>query len=316
MNFNFNISDILVYILLYNVYANGQHSCETAKTCEDIHMTNEPFQRMLKERCAHKDSFISSTRNITYTHIPKSGGSTLNQILATFMRERVTIQLHEPFQLSIQRQPDNLYITLLREPVSRAISLYSYINQRKELSGTVKKNSMWLKTFNSDPAKWSADPEIIRILREDVIAYFNSEIYDKSERAIYYNHTKHIEEDKLLPSAVTISQEEFLSYTLHMPPKYQCLPYINVIWDLLRSYAVIGVVEKYTPFLTLLQQRTQLNNKHFLFLANTIHKNPSNYKKLGVYNMTILYENLKDKFYCDTILWKIAAKINEADLLC
>ena len=303
---------ILVDFLLCKRFAIGQYSCKVAETCENFHMTNEQFQRMLTERCTHKDSFISSTKNITYTHIPKSGGSTLNQILSTFLSKRFSVHTHEPFHISAQRQPDSLYITVLREPVSRAISLYSYINQRNQLTGALKNNSMFRRTFNADPALWSNNPKIIQTLSQDTIAFFNSEIYYKSIHVAY----KYIKEDKLLPSAVTLPQEEYISYTLQMPPQYQCLPYIKVAWKLMRSYAVIGVVEKNTQFLTLLQQRTQLNNTDFLSKANAMHTNPSNYKKLGDKNKLVLYENLKDKFYCDTILWKIAAKINEADLLC
>ena len=307
---------ISIIIFAYVFLCNGQNSCETAKACENVHMMNEQLLNMLAERCTHKYNFTSSTKKISLTHIPKSGGSTLNHILTVFMPKRFSKQLHEPFHITAQFEPNNLYITLLREPVGRAISLYNYINQRTKLSGGVKRNSMWRKTFHSDPAVWSTDREIIEYLREDTIAYFNSEIFDNSDRATYYKRINHIKKDQLLPSVITIPQEEYISYTQHMPPKYQCLPYIKVTWNLMRSYAVIGVVEKYTQFLTLLQQRTLLNNTDFLSKANAMHTNPSNYKKLGDKNKLILYENLKDKFYCDTILWKIAAKINEADLLC
>lgn len=276
-----------------------------------MHFTNPQLLRMLAQRCTNKDVFMSSSRNISFTHIPKSGGTTVKRIMRDYLPDRYILEFHDPFQVAAKRHPNNLFVTIFREPVERAISLFSYINQRNKLSGNVAKNDMWVRSFRSDPKNWSTDGKVLKALREGVVQYFHPQLYYSARKEAY-----HLEASLLPRSALSVGKSSFLQYTKHMPYHTRCTRQMEAAWMLLRSYAVVGTIERFPRFLSMLQKRTGIRDEHFLRNASAVYKNPSSYGKVGAANITILYNNLRGKFYCDTVLWKLADTINEQDLLC
>jgi hypothetical protein len=284
------------------VSARYQFFCNCSRSCEDAHFDNPQLQTIFDQRCVHKDFFTSSTNNITYTHIPKVGGSSLNQVLRRLFPARFERTLHEPFHLSALKGPSNLFVTALREPRDRAISLYSYINQREKLPNTTANNEMWHRTFRADPSVWSTDAGVLKRLRGDVLTYFN------------VNSTAHA--TMLPPSPIGVCKERFLQYAENIPPEFRCKRYMEVAWILLRNYAVVGVTENLPRLFKLLQKRTKTADPAFLRNATSVYRNRSNYRRVGAANVTILYNNLRDKFFCDAVLWKIADMMNARDLLC
>jgi hypothetical protein len=202
-------------------------------------------------------------------------------------------------------------VAIFREPVERAISLFSYINQRHQLSGNVAKNDMWVRSFRSDPKNWTTDGKVLKALREGAVQYFHPQVFYATRKEAY-----HPEASLLPPSALNVGKTSFLQYTKSMPFHTRCTRHIEAAWMLLRNYAVVGTTERFPRFLLLLQKRTGIRDEHFLRNASTVYKNPSSYGKIGAANITVLYNNLRGKFYCDTVLWRLADLINEQDLLC
>lgn len=145
--------------------------------------------------------------------------------------------------------------------------------------------------------------------------YFHCSTYESlgSANALAYPCNK----TSWLPyTPLQMSAESFLQYTDYMPDEFRCKKFMEVAWILLRHYAVVGTTERLPLFLRLLQRRIMSKDPHFLRNATSVHRNRSNYGKIGAQNVTLLHTLLQDKFYCGRILWKIAGIIANSDEMC
>ena len=111
------------------------------------------------------------SRCVIFLHVPKAAGQTLNVILARQYDPRATVVLtdpssvaraldrgagrpallrgHVPYGIHEELGIDALYITMLREPVSRVVSVYRYVwrNPGHPLHELVRSKGMTLKDF-------------------------------------------------------------------------------------------------------------------------------------------------------------------------
>jgi hypothetical protein len=111
------------------------------------------------------------SRCVIFLHLPKAAGQTLNAILARQYDPRATVVITDPSSVARalgreERPPalvrghvpygiheaigmDALYITMLREPVSRVVSVYRFVwrNPDHPLHTVVRSNGMTLRDF-------------------------------------------------------------------------------------------------------------------------------------------------------------------------
>jgi hypothetical protein len=111
------------------------------------------------------------SRCVIFLHVPKAAGQTLNAILARQYDPRATVVItdpssvtraldrgagppalvrgHVPYGIHEEIGIDARYITMLREPVSRVVSVYGYVwhNPRHPLHTLVRSKGMTLKDF-------------------------------------------------------------------------------------------------------------------------------------------------------------------------
>lgn len=130
----------------------------------EIGMLHGKEGRQLKDARGH-------SRCVIFLHVPKAAGQTLNAILARQYDPRATVVITDPSSvtLALDREAgppalvrghvpygiheeigvDARYVTMLREPVSRVVSVYGYVwrNARHPLHTLVRSKGMTLKDF-------------------------------------------------------------------------------------------------------------------------------------------------------------------------
>lgn len=141
-------------------------------------------------------------QTVIFTHIPRTGGSTLNSILKfqcppdrffeiktatnSFYIDRFKkldierkkrlkiISGHTPFGLHRFLPQPSTYITLLRNPIDRILSHYYYVLEqpRHYLYDRVKSQNMTLKDYISSGVSKELDNDQVRILCGDENVYF------------------------------------------------------------------------------------------------------------------------------------------------
>ena len=156
INFVILLISITIYIIdAEEINVNGSNqefSCNTADECMELHLNNTYLHNMLAQRCnldilsntnnqnlsnnriIHQTSISTNTkqhikdRRITFIHLPKTGGSSVRDFLHIHAKHRSRANGHEHFILSSYQEPNNIFATMLRNPLTRAVSFYSYTN--------------------------------------------------------------------------------------------------------------------------------------------------------------------------------------------
>ena len=145
--------------------------CSDLASCAEFHLNNTVLNDMLSRRCdvgKYSAKMSSKARKVTFIHLPKAGGSSVRKFLADHVRTRLRKVRHEHYLVAASESPKNLLSVMMREPVSRAMSFYSYVRDMPKLHAAGYANKQWVHTFNlTDPVKWSEDPLIQRTLGQE-----------------------------------------------------------------------------------------------------------------------------------------------------
>jgi hypothetical protein len=291
--------------------------CRDMISCLEVHLQNPELLRLLSGRCklGELSDRQPATRRITFSHLPKAGGSSINLFLNKYAQDRVRLAVHEHFLLSAQAEPDNIFVTMMREPVSRALSFYCYVNDRAHLHKEALINKLWVHTFRAEPVQWSANPFMQRTLYQDPLGFFLRDVTNITDSISKYDYNM----IKALPEAplkdtIPGTLDAFLAYTSALPEEYQCRQHLEVGFIFLKHYEVVGTLEKRADFF-----RVFLRRAHFppeVTLNHTdMHENSSKFK-LAEKDREAMVENLKRPLYCATVLWRIAGMISEQDVSC
>jgi hypothetical protein len=304
---------LLSVFLLAQLEQDGLPACSDQKTCLAVHLNNTVLADMLHARC-NFESTASSTRRITFTHIPKAGGSSVRDYLEKSAKERTRLVSHENIYISMHDEPDNIFITRLREPVSKAISFYKYVNGQKYITPTIKHNKLWVNTFRKPTLKWATDPFIQRTLYQDPLGLFLREVENITESIAYFDVGKmrafpDIKFKEFVPGTL----DSFLSYTDALPASYQCKQHLEVAFILLKQYEVVGTLENSADFFHVLSRRAVL--PRHAENGSAIHDNGSSFY-LPKAARAVMAAHLEAPLYCGIVLWRIAGMISDADAKC
>jgi hypothetical protein len=288
-------------------------ACFDQQTCLAVHLSNAALSWMLNARCNFEGT-ASSTRRITFTHIPKAGGESIRDFLAKIANERTKQVSHENVYTSLHDEPDNILITRLREPVSKAISFYKYVNGRKSLTPTLKHNKLWADTFRKPTLEWATDPFIQRTLYQDPLGLFLRDVENITDSIAYFDVGKmRAFPDIKFKEVVPGTLDSFLSYTDTLPAFYQCKQHLEVAFILLKQYEVVGILEKSADFFHVLSRRAVL--PRHAENGSAIHDNGSTFN-LSEAARAVMAAHLEAPLYCGKVLWHIAGMISDADAKC
>lgn len=223
--------------------------------------------------------------------------------------------VHEHFVVAALEEPNNLFATMLREPVSRAISFYAYVNSLASgISKEAKANALWAATYKVPPVQWSADAFIQRTLFQDPLGFFLRDVTNITESITRFNYTKiqalpHVSLRDTIPGTL----QSFVNYTSTMLTQYRCSQHLEVAFILLTHFEVVGTLERTSDFYTVLFKRGDLKSGHKQ--ANAVHSNPTQYN-LTAEEKATMKANLREPLYCAEVLWRIAGLISETDVAC
>ena len=125
----------ILFKLLATTSEGLSRSCSNMDSCMEMHLNRTYLRNGLKRRCTldNLPNLNHPKAKITFSHLPKTGGTSVRTVLRTFAKDRIQAMGHEHFVLAALEQPHNIFITMLREPTSRAISFYTYANGRRGL---------------------------------------------------------------------------------------------------------------------------------------------------------------------------------------
>jgi hypothetical protein len=322
-----------------------QFSCNTPDECFKLHTSSLGLASALKDRCSIGNKTNLHERNLTFTHIPKCGGSSLRYLLnkhfkSRFQRFRIGTNMgpHVPFFLSQKQFPRNIFFTVLREPSALAISLYNYVNMRKSLPQHLTHDKFWKYTFGRDPVEWSMDKFIRKTLQNQVLRFFRWHSRTGADgtgvlrqdfsnphmwRAFLslpetYNRVLDPWVHLDLPEGEGLERgEQMMNQSLFMPEKYRCSSELRAVSILIQRYSAVGVIEKYEQFFHVLHHRARLDDEafHAMMTDSSEIKNPSQ-NKISKTNEKLVRGNLHDLFFCSRMLWKVASLISDHDSSC
>jgi len=289
-------------------------TCDSIYSCMDLHLNNSELVRMLNMRCDMEAYALkqNKTRRITFTHLPKTGGTSVKQLLRFAVNKRIRSIGHEHFLQALRAEPNNLFATLLREPVSRAISFYAYVQDFPEFGKDKQVNKLMNNTYKVDPLIWSADPFMQRTLRQDPLGFFLANVTNITDSITRFNYPALQKlPPPLLMNIIPGRLHEFLRYTNALPVEFQCKQHLEVGFILLKHFEVVGTLEQRENFYKVLFRRTHITKSY-----NTGHNaNPTHYK-LNKTTIATMRENLKVPLFCNEVLWRIATMISNADNAC
>jgi len=291
--------------------------CHDLTSCLDLHLNSPVMINMVKSRCnleaSWKNSSSSSSRHITFTHLPKTGGSSLEVELAALAgKQRLQYAGHDHFLQTFHSSPSNIFVTMLREPVSRAISYHTYVQQVNRLDPEKRKNKLWMSTHRTNGVSWANNTFVQQTLALDPLGFFLTDVQSLEDSVSRFDY----QAIGNLPqppfnSAVPGSQDEYLNYTSSIPEDYQCIHHLKVAFVLLKQYEVVGTLEKRDDFFSTLYRRAQLAPSQ----KEPLHENKS-WLVVSADDKALMREYLTKPLFCGRVLWLIAGMISDADAQC
>ena len=291
--------------------------CVDLETCLSVHLNSSELKQLIDQRCAlgNWSSKESHNRRITFSHLPKTGGSSVRTFFDKHMKHRMHRMEHEHFILSGHAEPKNIFVTMLREPVSRALSFYNYVHEHTEQPVNTLKNTMWTETFKMEPEEWAMSPRIQSIMAQDPLGFFLRDVVNITDSISKYEPSmlKALPEVPLR-NVIKGTLDAFLQYTDTLPAEFQCKQHLEVGFILLKHYEVVGVLEKTEDF-----YRVLLRRAHFprtITLEHTrVHENKSK-QVISAQQAEVMRQHLQRPLFCGYVLWRIAELISAADMQC
>lgn len=303
-------------------------------------LKNESRSFARKYRCVSMYHItLFDQRAICFTHIPKSGGTSVQNYMRTHYSDRYDYPRppHEAYKAAEeQTKYTRLFATLFRHPVSRAVSLYHYIKSASLVAAISQnlgmKRLVWQHAHNTSMtfSDWIQDPEVMKLIKRN---YFTSNgLVGKRIRSNFKSEINEPVTRKVKVYNITSATQHFLTALQKgIPdPRFQCSSQMKTLALLVNRYSAVGLLENIAQFWALLSTRAMLHmSLEDIHEASMYHHNEFNHKQLSaslslsvasrgdVVNSrftsahlllqaeergrSLLYKAL----YCDIILWEL-----------
>ncbi len=331
-------------------------SCQSHDACHSV-LQDYIVSVIQQYRCQHVDNItFPSQRLLAFTHIPKCGGSSVVTILSDSVyigqhprQPRFIIPAlftHETYgSEDFETGHNRLFSVLLRNPVSRAISLFNYMKGHS--SDTNRDVPIWAYTTQPKVTldKWVKQPGVIKFLKQDMVSWLgtvpfasvdeskqarekrlkNSLARNNSLQALMYSEAVArtvLQPNKSFPppidsdSSFPVSEEQLVDDVKRLVPdeRYQCMPQMKAVLLLIRRYSAVGTLEDMRTFWTVLSARAGLKMPlEAISTAAGINTNPSKAQPIRKEFVDVIKSTLAQELTCDVFLWKMAQKIADHD---
>lgn len=305
-------------------------SCDSFQACRLLNL--QYAQDLIKEyRCKYIEESVpdATKRKIHFLHIPKAGGTSIDQYLQQphmVSRYDHSRHPHENYgSAEFNTNRTRLFAVLFRHPASKAISLFNYMKTHK---GALQ-SPHWKYTYNSSVnlLLWSKEPMIIEWLSQN--GMFRTELKNAAINAEPQIRKQMYEQKvangkakfsvKPIKDKFPVSENEFTEHIEKMipNPEYQCLARMKTALLLIKRFSAVSTLEEpLADFWHVLSARAGLDmTTAMITSASGKHLNKS--KKFATEEEEEeAFQTFSETFRCDVIVWKIADMISKQDLVC
>ena len=236
-------------------------------------------------------------------------------------RKRNFADPHLPFYAQQVASPDDFYLTTFRDPVNMLISFFNYVAQRSMLPRHARCNIGWESAFDNKKTPLQFAQHHHDVTEGDFLHYFLPTVPNASAvlRAWpAYKAMQKLPSENLTLRSPWVShfpKEEYMQYlsdnSSHIPEEYQCKPYIEASILLLTRYAAVGTLENISDMYKVFYHRAQVEEH----VDTSSVRNPST-KVMSSEVESEVKKVLKEKMFCQILMWKMAFEINSFDLQC
>ena len=319
----------------------GNFSCSTIDSCMQVHMDNAKQSILFRKRFEYVATRSKTIKPklmrkfVSFMHIPKCAGTFLTKVLKKYSEDsnndfsfRETG--HAPF-IAIQNMfPEDILLSLVRNPIDQALSFYNYVNGGSwgtwnTLDPRVASSPLWRSTIHIKPKFWGKLKKLREILFYNFVFFFTNKITDIEfymDNGVY----QHLPFDGILRRisssgaslktnplfATTYDEEsEYTRYlkTMNIPEEFQCTAHINAVVSAVKHFSVLGVVENINQFQISL-------NKMLGTSMNLTSTDAHNYKSVKILSMKMratIERNIKELLFCETVLYNTIALVADQD---
>lgn len=327
-----------------------QWICNSEASCREIHLDAKRLQQILKKRC-EIDSLPRRKREtpVCFFHVPKCGGTAVEGTLKSFYppdRLKISKMLlnesmsHLPFGVWESKVGDDcVFNALFREPVSKAISLYSYIMgqfmtyyQFSPPPNALLDDPLWKKSYymfrmKRSPLEWFSDPYIKETLQYHTLRHFTPDIKGNYSQN-YFRMEIEEEQNKISkqqkPNINTLirTPKDWTQYSSKMPAQYQCGQYLKVVDLLITRFSAVGTLNSVSlsNYWRVLSNRTGIGRKYEKILVEynqMLQRRQNDSPKLLDQSLrSEISKLLSPLFFCEKVMLAIIQKIEDKDLTC
>ncbi len=320
-------------------YNTKDYDCVSHSSCNRLHLQHTILDNQIMQ---YRQNYLRSQQNteqnhtngMSFIHVPKAAGTFVKRSLRLASKKANSAfhyYGHAPYVVMNYRYPDDQMVTIVRDPIDKAISLWNYANGFDYLKTLPKKDFLilqnrWKDILSVSPEVYSNSNITKSSAYFDTLFYLTADLDDSSklvqsklyEQEPYMPDLRHaLRKEGVKPKKAFFPLENeqddiYMSYIdkYRIPIEFQCRRHIAASLNVMKRFVCIGVVDDMKTFDACISSIFRGKNMSFL------NKNGPHYASKARMNKEqekVVRKNLADVLFCETLLVDILRSIGQED---